>query len=83
MGLNDPHTLAYDVEGLPRQLHRLNDRWMLSPTTGGTVVTVISTVEIGPNRLQRLAEHAVARFIAKQLDAKLDGLSHRLAGPHV
>ena len=26
-----PHTLAYDVQGLPRQLRRLNSRWTLRP----------------------------------------------------
>ena len=42
-----PHTLAYDVEGFPRQVRRLNNRWTLSPTTGCTVVTLTTTIEIG------------------------------------
>ena len=78
-----PHTLAYDVQGFPRQLRRLNNRWTLSPTTGGTVVTLTTTIEIGQNRLQRLAESALARFLAKQLDMMLTGLARRMEGSHV
>jgi hypothetical protein len=78
-----PHTLAYDVQGFPSQLRRLNNRWTLDPTTGGTVVTLTTTIEIGQNTLQRLAESAVARFSAKQLDAMLTGLTDRLEGSHV
>ena len=80
----DPaHSMAYDVEGFPRRLRRLRNRWTLDPTTGGTVVTLTTTIEIGQNPLQRLAESAVARFSAKQLDAMLTGLTRRLEGSHV
>lgn len=78
-----PHTLAYDIEGLPAQVHRLNNRWTLQPVSGGTEVTLTTTVEIGPNRLQHLAENAVARFSAKQLDALLEALSRRMERAHV
>lgn len=78
-----PHALAYDVEGLPRQLRRVNNRWTLRPAAGGTVVTVTATIEIGQNRLQRLAEQAVTRFSAKQLDGMLAGLATRMERSHV
>lgn len=78
-----PHALAYDVEGFPRQLRRLNNRWTLHPINGGAVVTLTTTIEIGQNPLQRLAERAVARFSAKQVDAMLTGLTRRLEGTHV
>jgi uncharacterized protein YndB with AHSA1/START domain len=77
-----PRALAYDVEGLPRWLGRVNNRWTLTPSTGGTVVTLTSTVEIGSGPLQRLAERIVARVSAKHLDAMLAGLAHRLEGSH-
>ena len=73
-----PRALAYDVEGFPRQLRHLNNRWTLSPAGGGTVVTLTTTFEIGPNPLQRLAERAVARFSSRQLDTMLTGLTRRL-----
>lgn len=78
-----PHALAYDVDGFPRQLRRLNNRWTLSPTTGGTVVTLTTAIEIGQNPLQQLAERAVARFSARQLDAMLSGLAGRLEAHRV
>jgi len=76
----DPtRALAYDVEGLPRQLRRASFRWTLIPEmSGGTVVTLTSTVDIGSDPLRRLAERIVARVSAKQLDAMLAGLTDRL-----
>jgi hypothetical protein len=78
-----PRAIAYDVQGFPRPIRRLNNRWTLSPTTGGTLVTLTTTLEIGQNRLQRLAESALVRFLTKQLDAMLTGLAHRMEGSHV
>lgn len=77
-----PRALAYDVAGFPRQLRRLNNRWTLSPIAGGTVVTLTTTIEIGRNRVQRLAERVVARFSARQLDSMLTGLAHRMEGSY-
>ena len=43
-----PQALAYDIEGLPRFLRRVTNRWTLAAGAGdSTVVTVTSTVEIG------------------------------------
>lgn len=78
-----PHVLGYDVEGFPRQLRRVNNRWTLQPCPGGTRVTLTSTIEIGPRLVQRLAERGVAAVSAKQLDALLTGLTHRLEPLHV
>jgi uncharacterized protein YndB with AHSA1/START domain len=75
-----PRALAYDVDGLPRQLRRVNNRWTLTPSTGGTAVTLASTVDVGSNPLQRFAERIVARVSAKQLDALLAGLTQKLEG---
>jgi hypothetical protein len=78
-----PHALAYDVEGIPRLLRRVASRWTLIPSTGGSLVTLISTVDIGSNPLQRLAERIVARASTKQVDALLAGLTNRLERTHV
>jgi hypothetical protein len=78
-----PRALAYDVEGFPRLLRHVNNRWTLIPEiSGGTVVTLTSTIEIGSNPLQRLAEQAVARVSAKRVDSMLAGLTHRLERSH-
>lgn len=73
-----PRTLAYDIEGLPRRLRRVANRWALRPAGDGTVVTLTSTVEIGPHPTQKLAEQVVCRFLARQSETMLAGLAHRL-----
>ena len=47
------------------------------------MVTLTSTVEIGAGPLARLAERVVGRVMAKQSDAMLAGLAHRLENAHV
>lgn len=79
----DPgRALAYDIEGLPRRLRRVRNRWTLAPagaaSVHATVVTVTSTVEIGPRATHKLAERALCHFLARQSDALLAGLANRL-----
>jgi hypothetical protein len=70
--------LAYDVEGLPKRLHRFNNRWTLRRVQEGhTVVTLTSTVEIGSGPLQRLAERAVCRVQVRRSAVMLAGLAKR------
>jgi Polyketide cyclase / dehydrase and lipid transport len=71
--------LAYDVEGLPPRLRRFTNRWSLRPGQAGkTVVTLTSTVEIGPGPLHKLAEQVVCRVHVRQSDLMLAGLANRL-----
>jgi uncharacterized protein YndB with AHSA1/START domain len=71
-----PSVLGYDIEGLPRRLRRLANRWEVRPAGDGrTEVTLISTVEIGDNLLSRAAENIVCRAMAKQSDSMLTGLA--------
>ena len=73
-----PHTLAYNIEGLPKRLRRVTNRWTLRPTDGQTVVTLTSTFEIGPRPIQKLIERAVCRLMVRQSDVMLAGLANRL-----
>jgi len=74
-------TLGYDIEGLPRRLHRVANRWTLESTAPGfTAVTLTTTVEIGTNPVARVAERAMCRLMAKQSEAMLAGLSQRVEG---
>lgn len=73
-----PHTLAYDIEGLPKQLRRVNNRWTLRPQGASTVVTLTSTVEIGSGRVQQLAERVMCRVMTRESDGLLAGLAQRL-----
>ncbi|GAA4297494.1 SRPBCC family protein [Mycobacterium paraffinicum] len=77
-----PRTLGYDIEGLPRRLRRVSNRWTLATGAGdsaaATAVTLTSTVEIGPRPTQKLAERVLCRVLARQSEAMLAGLAHRL-----
>ncbi|UXA05176.1 SRPBCC family protein [Mycobacterium sp. SMC-2] len=76
-----PRALGYDIEGLPSRLRRVSNRWTLAPTAGEsatTMVTLTSTVEIGPHAMQALAERVLCRFLARQSEAMLAGLANRL-----
>ena len=74
-----PRTLAYDIEGLPPRLRTVRNRWRVAPAgQGRSVVTLVSTVEIGPRPPQRLAERVVGRVLARQSDVMLAGLAAHL-----
>ena len=73
-----PHRLGYDIEGLPHGLRRVHAGWQLTPAGALTTAILTSTVEIGSNPVQRLAERAVCRVVAKQSDAILAGLTKRM-----
>jgi uncharacterized protein YndB with AHSA1/START domain len=79
-----PHVLAYDIEGLPRLLRRVTNRWTLAASAGdSSVVTLTSTVEIGPRPPQKLAERVVCRVMARLSDSMLAGLANRLENARV
>lgn len=77
-----PRALGYEIEGPPRRLRTVSNRWTLAPTVGEsattTLVTLTSTVEIGPRATQKLAEGLLCRFLARQSEAMLAGLANRL-----
>lgn len=75
-----PEALAYDIEGLPRRIRRVENRWTVRPDGGATDVTLTSTVDIGDNPVAAVAERALCRFLAKQSDTMLAGLAARLEG---
>lgn len=79
--LNEPTTLGYDVEGLPRLAGRVNNTWTVAPAgPASAAVTLTTTVGIGTNPVARLAERTLCRFLAKESDALLAGLTARMEG---
>jgi uncharacterized protein YndB with AHSA1/START domain len=78
-----PHTLGYDIEGLPKRLRKVNNRWTVRPSGETTVVTLTSTVEIGSGRIQHLAERVMCRLMTRESDGMLAGLAKRLENPRV
>jgi uncharacterized protein YndB with AHSA1/START domain len=78
-----PHALAYDIEGLPKRLRRVTNRWTLRPQEQSTVVTLTSTIEIGSGRIQQLAERVVCRVITRESEGLLAGLEQRMENSRV
>jgi uncharacterized protein YndB with AHSA1/START domain len=74
--------LAYGIEGLPRRLRTVVNRWTLRPTGTATEVTLTSRVEIGAGPVARAAEWVVCRGMAKESDSMLAGLARRMENPH-
>ncbi|HOB49039.1 MAG TPA: SRPBCC family protein [Mycobacterium sp.] len=73
-----PNVLSYDIEGLPRRLGRVSNRWVVAAVGQATLVTLTSTVRIADNPVAWAAERAVCRAMAKHSDAMLDGLAQRM-----
>jgi uncharacterized protein YndB with AHSA1/START domain len=69
--------LAYDVEGLPRRLRTVVNRWTVRAAGTSTEVTVTSRVEIGAGPVAGAAEWVVCRTMAKMSEAMLTGLARR------
>ena len=88
-----PHALAYHVEGFPRALRAVRNRWTLRSAVANpagasiSVVTLTCTIGIGSGPLRRLGERIIARFAARQLEAVLtgllNGLTRRVEDSHV
>jgi len=70
---DEQFALAYDVEGLPRILGRVSNRWTLEATGGGETVVTIHTTATPPVRLLMAASAA----------AMLADLADYLEGSHV
>lgn len=81
----DPQVaLGYDIEGLPKLLGKVANRWSLAPTSAETtLVTITSTAALGPRLDQQLAERVACRVLARQSEAMLAGLADRLENAHV
>ncbi|MCV7322307.1 SRPBCC family protein [Mycolicibacterium confluentis] len=73
-----PDALAYAIEGLPRRMGALSNRWTLQAVGDGTHVTLTSSVDIGSGPVAALAERVIARVMAKQSDAMLNGLARAM-----
>ena len=78
--IHAPDALAYDIEGLPRRVRLVANRWTLIPVNSSTAITLTTTVDIGASPLASVAERALCRFMARQSDTMLAGLAARLEG---
>lgn len=78
--IDPPDVLAYAIEGLPRRVRRVANRWTLASHGDSTEVTLTTTVEIGANPVAGITERALCRYMAKQSDTMLAGLAARVEG---
>ncbi|WP_199255425.1 SRPBCC family protein [Mycolicibacterium mengxianglii] len=81
---DEPHTLSYDIEGLPAMLGRLRNRWELRPAANQfTAVTLTTSADIGTHLAQRLLERVACRIAAAGSDGLLAGLASQWKDHHV
>jgi uncharacterized protein YndB with AHSA1/START domain len=73
-----PRALAYDIEGLPRILRNVSNRWTLRPGGESTEVTVTSSVQVSAGPVSKVAEWLVARVMARKSDGMLAGMARRV-----
>ncbi|WP_236981645.1 MULTISPECIES: SRPBCC family protein [Mycobacterium] len=78
-----PVALAYQIDGLPKRLGTVTNRWTLRPSGPETLVSLDTSVEVGASRPARMAEWVTLRVLAKQSDKLLAGLARRLETTHV
>lgn len=77
-----PQTLAYEIEGLPKVVKSVRNRWDLVAAGTGTTATLTSTIDTGPRPPQQLIARLVGKRLAKESDALLDGLAAHVEGLH-
>lgn len=77
--LQAPTVLGYIIEGLPRRLGRVANRWELCPAgQDRTEVRLTTTVDIADNPVARAAEHILCLTLARHSDVMLTGLAARM-----
>lgn len=70
----EPGVLAYRLDGLPKVIRSVTNRWVLTPSDTGTSIVLTSTVDAGPRPPQRLVARLVARRLAAASDEMIAGL---------
>lgn len=74
-----PGAMAYTLEGLPKVVHSVTNRWQLTPTGSGTAVMLTSTVDAGSRLPQKAIAWVVARKLASASDEMIAGLTSHIA----
>lgn len=78
-----PATLAYRIEGLPKPLGDVVNRWTLEAAGDRTLVRLTSTIDAGPRPVGRLVERIAGRQLASTSEQLLADLAahHAAAAP--
>ena len=72
--------LAYDIDGLPKVIRSVRNRWDLAPRRDATEVTLTSSIDTGPRPPQQLVAKLVGKRLAKESDSMLGGIAAHLEG---
>ena len=73
-----PTTLAYDITGLPPIVRSVRNRWDIVSTGAGVVVTLTSSIDVGPRPPAQLVARIVGKRLAKASESMLSGLAVHL-----
>lgn len=71
----EPGVLAYRLDGLPKVVRSVTNRWELTPSGTGTSIALTSTVDAGPRPPQRLVARLVGRRLGAASDEMIAGLA--------
>jgi carbon monoxide dehydrogenase subunit G len=78
---DEPGVLSYRLDGLPKVVRSVTNSWRLTPSDGGTAVTLTSTVDAGPRPPQKLIARLVGRKLAAASDEMIAGLTAHVTDP--
>ena len=70
--------LAYAIAGLPPVVRSVTNSWGLTARTGGTAITLTSTVDAGPRPPHQLIARVVGRKLAAASEEMIDGLAEHI-----
>lgn len=70
-----PHTLAYDIEGLPPMVGTARNTWRIEPTAGGCHVTLTTEIATGRNPVKLVIAKKVHERMSMASDFMLTGLA--------
>ncbi len=73
-----PHTLAYDIEGLPPMVGTAGNTWRITPTDAGCEVTLTTDIDTGRNPAKLLIAKKVLEKMSVASDFMLAGLATAL-----
>jgi carbon monoxide dehydrogenase subunit G len=77
-GDDAPGALAYTLEGLPKVVRSVTNRWQLTPKGSATAITLTSTVDAGSRLPQKAIAWVVARKLASASDEMIAGLTSHI-----
>lgn len=70
-----PGVLTYAIAGLPPVVKSVSNSWQLTARSGGTAISLTSTVDAGPRPPHQLIAKIVGRKLAGASDVMIAGLT--------